>query len=140
MKKAEQHIILIFGLLSLLRVAGLGFTYIDTDFLHNIGNSFYGVSTLLSIPSILFIIYLIIRRAPFSIILVPILYVLYPLLQIFLAIIGITFGIPMYNTEFSNTFLFNLIMNNYFDMIYYLSIFFYSIVLLKSIKSHAGSP
>ena len=104
------------------------------DFIHNIGNSLYGVSTLLSIPSILFIIFLIIRRAPFLIILVPILYVLYPLLQIFLAIISVTFGIPMFNSEFSNTFLFNLIMNNYFDMIYYLGIFFYSILLLKSMN------
>ncbi len=159
MEKAKQHIesqnlrdssisgkylywiLIIYGLVSFLRVTGIGFTYVDylspgnvyVPFTHNLGNFLFILSTVFTIPSLL--ITFIIERVAFSIILVPILYVLLPLLQILMAFISLSFfSAPLYNSEFSNTFLVRVMMNNSFVMIYYLSIVFYSILIIKRLN------
>lgn len=43
------------------------------------------------------------------------------------------FGVPLYNSGLSNTFLFRIIMNNYFLMIYYMGIVFYSILVKQKL-------
>jgi hypothetical protein len=150
MEKVEQHIenqdlhnssisrkylywvIIIYGLVSFLRVISVGFLYID--YLGNLGNFLFVFSTIFAFPSLLLVILLIIKRVPFSIILVPLLYVLLPSLVILLAFISLYFfGVPLYNSEFSNTFLFRVMANNYFLPIYYLSIVFYSILVIKKL-------
>lgn len=133
-------IIIIYGLVSFLRFIGIGFTYIDylapgnvyVPFIANLGNFLVTLSTIFAIPTLLLVILLILKRVPFSIILVPLLYILLPLLQILMVFISLSFfGLPLYNSEFSNTFLVRVMLNNYFVMIYYLSIVFYSILLMK---------
>lgn len=129
-------IIIIYGLASFLRVIGIGFTYIEflatgnvyEPSIHNLGNILIILTTIFAMPTILLVIFLKIKRVHFSIILVPLLYVLVPLLEILLAFISLSFfGVPLYNSEFSNTFVFRILTNNYFLMIYYLGIVFYSI-------------
>ncbi len=151
MEKAEQRIgyqnlrnssisgkylywlIMIYSLVSFLRVISMGFLYID--YLGNLGNFLFVSSTIFAFPSLLLVILLMIKRVPFSIILVPLLYVMLPLLQILLALISLFFfGVPLYNSEFSNTFLIRVMDNNYFLQIYYMSIVFYSILVIKKLN------
>ncbi len=141
-RKYLYWVLIVYGLVSFLRVVGIGFTYTDYlspgnvygPFIANLGNFLLIFSTIFSVPTLLLVILLLIKRVPFSIILVPLLYVLLPLLQILLAFISISFfGVPLYNSEFSNTFLFRAIMNNYFFMIYYLGIVFNSILVTKKL-------
>lgn len=133
-------IIIIYGLVSFLRAIGIGFTYIDylapgnvyVPFIANLGNFLVILSTIFAIPTLLLVIVLILKKVSFSIILVPLLYILLPFLQILIAIISLAFfGVPLYNSEFSNTFLVRVILNNYFVMIYYLIIVFCSIIIIK---------
>lgn len=126
-RKYMYWIIIIYGLVSFLRVIGMGLLYIDYG---TLGNFLFVSSTIFAFPSLLLVIFLIFKRVPVSIILVPLLYILLPLLQILLAFISLSFfGVPINNSDFSNTFLFRVIDNNFFISIYYLSIVFYSILI-----------
>jgi hypothetical protein len=122
----------LFVLLSFLETLGIGFTYTDNLMIHDLGN-YLGISNFVFVlPSILLIIFWLIKRVPRSIILVPFLYVLHPFSFFLLIFISsYFFSTPLFNSDFANTFLSPIYNNNYFVMTYYMCIFFYSVYLIK---------
>ncbi len=141
---SKNHLFLItiiFGLLSILASLGIGFTYVGylmpsnsyTDFIHDLGNYLWITHFLFALPSMLLIIFWLIKRVPRSIILVPFLYILHPV-SFFLLVFGSSyfFSTPLFNSDFANAFLSPIYDNNYFIMTYYMCIFFYSVYLIKA--------